>query len=379
MLIRSRALENPCSEVAEVKLRLKPNGYMRGVLVRGMGGLLAVLAFLFFPSNVTYRVEERYVIASGASEAEVFLAVFQPKTGPYQWVSDAIATHEPAWKGHNVSGNEYINVVANSVTLPPGQTAVLESSYRVEIKRGKAEWQGEYLPQHLREEKNIEVLEPLIQQEAEKLKANAQGSLAQSIYVYVAELLSWPTGSRVNVEPSAVEALQSRVGGCAEFANLTTALSRAVDIPAVTISGLAMPELVPFMYKKSTWGHPAGAHAWVELYTGDKWVMADPSWAGNLRQKAYYGRNDGRHLSFGPDVEERAVFSRVEDWAKTNGPLIGAMYAPNKFVASASATDVTITPAVTVTKGLDSRHIAALVSVVAGSLAAWLITRKNVR
>ncbi|MBS3950907.1 MAG: transglutaminase domain-containing protein [Peptococcaceae bacterium] len=213
----------------------------------------------------------------------------------------------------------------------------------------------------------------MVQGEAGKLISYSSDGLARNIYNYVAGYLTWPTGSRINVPPSAVTALQSGIGGCAEFANLTTALSRAAGIPAVTISGLAMPELLPFTKKSATWSHPVGAHAWVELYTDTGWIMADPSWAGRYRQPAYYGRNDGKHLSFGPDIQEQEVYSRILDLAKQHGTLVAAMSAPNKFIATASPQDAQVTPKVTITKGLDSRHIASAASLIHGSFLAWIV------
>jgi Transglutaminase-like superfamily len=64
--------------------------------------------------------------------------------------------------------------------------------------------------------------------------------------------------------PSAYEVLKIKKGDCNEHAVLTTALARAVGIPAETVVGLVYLE-GRFYY-----------HAWVQLYLGE-WIAVDPA------------------------------------------------------------------------------------------------------
>ena len=334
-----------------------------------IGALLAFLAFSYMPGTTRYRVDELFAITAD-SETDIFLAVLQPMSGPYQTISQSSVTSLADWQAHSITGNDFVNVVANSITLQPGQTTEIVYTYHAAIRRGSVKWEQEYLPEHLLPEANIESDNPLIRAEAARFALEQPSQRARSIYTHVAEYLSWPEGSRINVQPSALAALESGVGVCAEFANLTTALSRAAGVPAVSISGLAMPELLPLTKKQAQWNHPAAAHGWVELYTDTSWTMADASWAGKARQDAYFGRSDGRHLSFGPTAHEQEVYSRVLEWAEGQGTPVGGMSAPNKFIAAATSADTQVTPTVTITQELDSRHPIALATFILGSMMA---------
>ena len=68
---------------------------------------------------------------------------------------------------------------------------------------------------------------------------------------------------------SAVEVAASRQGDCSEFAVLTTAMCRAVGIPAQMVMGVA--------YIKDFAGlqDQFGGHAWAQAYVGGKWIGLD--------------------------------------------------------------------------------------------------------
>lgn len=72
-----------------------------------------------------------------------------------------------------------------------------------------------------------------------------------------------------NANTSAVDTLIDTVGVCRDFAHLTIALCRAVNIPARFTTGIdygADPALGPTDF-----------HAYVEAYLGDRWYLFDPS------------------------------------------------------------------------------------------------------
>ena len=116
-------------------------------------------------------------------------------------------------------------------------------------------------------------------------------SLRQFLRLYPAPSI-WPVETRIDQDLSALAAYRSGVGGCAERANLLAALARRTGIPARVVSGLSMPEWFPFIPKSVTWGHPAGAHAWNEVFIGSDWWLVDASRADPFYERNLFGWTD---------------------------------------------------------------------------------------
>ena len=83
--------------------------------------------------------------------------------------------------------------------------------------------------------------------------------------------------------------------------------------------------------------------------------MADPAWGANAWEGLYFGRNDGRHISYGCINQEGEVYSQLRQWATKHGALIDNEFAALKFIATADKAGVILTPSVTVKKGWDGR------------------------
>jgi len=144
------------------------------------------------------------------------------------------------------------------------------------------------------------------------------------------------------------------------------------------VGGLAFSSAppLPFLSSRRTWGHPAGAHAWVELYDGSRWFMADPSWAG-IAPWLHFGRNDGTHLSYGDLSVAMRAYEETMELVQGRGAVVGAMSAPLRFVAGAGVEGVTVLPEVIVQRRWDGRLVNALVaSALLGCVGAALERRK---
>lgn len=304
------------------------------------------------PATARYRVVEQYQFAAATESGDVALGVLAPQSGPYQHVSAV----DVAWNGE--IAREWapnLEILMLSGTFPAGTTKTATVAYEVVLPQGKTLWDAPVEDLHLSPQDKIESDAAPIAQLAALLSEHNAATRRDvfAIYSFVAGYLTWPTEDRINTTPTAMDALVSRVGGCEDFANLMVALCRATGAPAQVISGLYFPEtLLPFVVYTTTWNHPAGAHAWVEFNTEAGWEMADPSHASAfmpLRLRAF-GQNDGRHLSYGEAHTELDVFAQMQAWAMQQGKMVAAMSAPLKFVATASAADVSVTPTVTVQK-----------------------------
>ncbi len=334
----------------------------------GVFGALTVVGMYVLPARVDYHITERYRFTNPGLATRVNLAVMLPRSNAYQRVEGL----DIQWRGdytNNVERNVQAVLFVGEAASDQPVEAVL--AYNVFLPQGPISWKEIPLDTQYQPQDEIESDSPAIVQAARQVSQGSIRADAYAIYRFTAGALSWPTGSRIGAGASALEAYQTRVGGCAEFANLMVALSRASGIPAQTVSGLVLPEAPPYTSRTATGLHPGAAHAWVEFYTEQGWTLADPSWASRSVPWIWFGRNDGLHLSYGEAGAEKLVYEAMEEWARNQGALIAAMSAPLKFTASAGYPAVTVTPAVTVRKGWDGRWVNASVLVGLGILV-WL-------
>lgn len=95
---------------------------------------------------------------------------------------------------------------------------------------------------------------------------------------------------------SAAEVAASRQGDCSEFAVLTTAMCRAVGIPAQVVVGIAYVEDFAGL-------QGFGGHAWTQVYVGGKWVGLDAAFKGTGR-----GGYDAGHIALAAGGGEPADF-----------------------------------------------------------------------
>lgn len=331
-------------------------------------GVVLFVAWFVLPASVHYRVTERYVFSSSDVASPVYLAVIVPQTGPYQTVEnlsiDWAGTYGEARAG-SVRVLRFEGKLARDATLEAAIT------YEIVLNQGTVDWVEPVRPEQLRPQKNIESDTEVLESESARILQGQTGDGAYEIYSFTARYLVWPQGSRTNVLPSALEAYQSRVGGCAEFANLGVALYRAGGYPARAVVGLALPSYPPWWSETREWGHPGGAHAWMEVNTGERWQLADASWGSawpDAMKWLWYGRSDGSHLSYGESGQYDDVYDEMMAWGAQRGTIVGAMSQPLHFVAASDTPGAQITPQITLIKGWDGRWV-----VVVGLYAGMLI------
>jgi hypothetical protein len=185
-------------------------------------------------------------------------------------------------------------------------------------------------------------------------------------------------GDRLIQDSSALRAYQKGVGGSIEHANLMSALCRAIDIPARPVGGLAMPEIFPFFLKSTTGGHTAEAHAWVELFVDDAWIMADPSWSSAFYKRSLFAWTGGRHLVYDTTADEARLYNSYVSFAEQNGTLVAAMSTPLRFVAWAEKplAEVTLTPEVAIRKTWDTRFVWMISIILILIIINWVIKVK---
>ncbi|MBA4494800.1 transglutaminase family protein [Paenactinomyces guangxiensis] len=120
---------------------------------------------------------------------------------------------------------------------------------------------------------------------------------AKAIYQYVANVMEYDVEKLRNNsfewDDSALKSLQKKSGVCQDFAFLSIALLRSLDIPARFVEGESAGQ----------------RHAWVEVWTGERWLTMDPTWG------AGYITPEG---SFVKKYDEKFFDPSPEAFAKTH-------------------------------------------------------------
>ena len=299
-------------------------------------GALAILFALFFNSQRTFIITETFRIAS-ASGSETYLSVALPMGGGYQEISNLLVDGtEEYWL-------EYFNGWRNLTVRIPSEDfeTVITISFTARLFRNAQPWEGSVFAEYTLPQQFIDSDNEAIIALARELRGDNDFQTAQNIANYVYRFISWPPpGSRTGYRLTASELLTYPVGVCGDFANLTTALLRAEGIPARNISGLVFSANRIAFRSASDWGHPGGAHGWVEFFADGKWHFADPSWG-------WFNRNATAHLSFGTyDMYIRSDFQQdlMNQLVKDGFYLRGAMSAPFRFVLYSTDADAMVIP-----------------------------------
>lgn len=352
-------------------VRHRTLGILRLSIYTMILALAVLVAFFVLPATVRYEVKERYLFLADSPDVPVYLAVMLPRDGPYQTISDFGMTGDSRAGVQNWGP---VDVVLIEALTGLDRSNELLISYSVTLPQGRARWIAPMENGYLQPQEGIEADDTLLAAQATELASGQSEEDAYQIYSFTADHLSWPEGTRTDASQSALEAYQSGIGGCGEFANLMTALCRAAGIPTASITGLVMPWGPPLLTQRATWSHPGGAHAWVEVYTGQHWTFADPSWASQLpTHRLWFGYTHGMHVSYGELAAHDEVYNDIVHWAETQGEIIGAMSAPLKFAAATRGDEVSISPTVMVRKTWDGRWFDAVAVFVAVTVGLGLL------
>ena len=338
--------------------------------------VLLGLVWFYIPASTHYRVEEVYTFQSDEENAKVRLAVMLPKGGPYQTVENVTVS----WEGTETrESHGSIDVVKLTGDIEAKQEKVATIACDIVMHQGRVRWEAPVEDFQLQPQEGIESDHPIIAEAASQIAESPDRDSAYRIFKFTAAHISTWSG-KVSIDgsnpevriQSALEAYQTRTGVCGQFANLMTALCRAADIPAQSMTGLSMPSYPPLWSATSgPWRHPAGTHGWVEFRTSEGWGMADPSAAFRMPVKsAWFGRNDGAHLCYGERSFIDAVSKKMTAWAKTDGKLVGGMTGPYRFAAGVDANGVSVKPQAMVKIAWNGRWLNSFVLIVL-LLVAW--------
>jgi len=338
--------------------------------------LAVVLSAFWFPGDIYYVVTETYSFNASES-AKIYLAVLLPTSGHYQEVLEPEITWQGSWNSE-IDGN--LEIVWFEADLEAGDTAEAVIRYQVNLFQGEAQWSGEPAADaDMMPSDTIQSDHPTLIDLADQLTVSGDAhQTAFQIFDFTNQHLDFPDTASTEEDVSALDALQAGSGGSQAHANLMAAISRAADLPAHVVSGMLMPETVPFIPVTT---HPAEAHTWVEVLTGDDWQAADPSLSKHFYQRALFGWMDGKHLVYETTSKLDEGFGSLVEASGENDTLIGEMSAPLYFVAwsDAPVEGVTLTPAVTLWKIWDARYLMALSIIIILIMLNWLFEKDRKR
>ena len=292
--------------------------------------LIIFATYLWFPANLHYRVSEKYTFYSWEDSGLVSLGVVLPKTGPYQLVKDIVVT----WPGlQERIEKPNVELLKLTIDIEPGEIKEALIEYQVILPQGKESWDAPRLASQLSPKRGFDIDHPIILELVSQVYEKGVEKSALDIYNFTVQYLERPIRAEEISSFSYYEAYLLGIGNCLESARLLVTLYMATGIHSRVIVGNTMPDIplgsTEIILADEYWGH-----AWVEVTSGDRWTLADPSWAAEFPQASQFGRNDGRHLSFGEIIQEQLAFYEIYFWAADNGTLIDAKNAYLRYAAS---------------------------------------------
>jgi transglutaminase-like putative cysteine protease len=191
-----------------------------------------------------------------------------------------------------LKGDYFQSVVRNddgstTITIHPPARAKVSATIATAAKNR---------PEFSKASLNVPADEPVMNAEArmaigsETNAADAAAKISQHVF-----RLMRPNAS-IGVLRDAREILKTKEGVCRDYATLAATLMRSVGIPTKLVTG-AVYSNGGFYY-----------HAWVEAFTGDRWIAFDPTLGGGLA--------DATHIKFAEGGVEEAYITFTLDGAK---------------------------------------------------------------
>jgi hypothetical protein len=324
----------------------------RGVL--GLFCLAAVILSLYWmPAKLHYTFTQKYVFAVD-EPAVVYLKVILPSSNPYQKISEPEITWPGIWEIETQGRLDVLRLVA---TVQKGETAEAVISYQVDLFQGLADWTGEPVrSDDLSPTAAIKSDAPDVLERAAALSVNGdERATVRRFYTFV----------RRDADTIA--------GGPETQVNRLAALSRAVDIPARPVSGLLLPDSLPFFRISLDGDGPTDI--WGEAQFEDAWHQVDPIRADAFFQRNLFGWTDGRHLTYDTPTRLAAVLGSQLDEAGAHGAWQVSSAGAFPFTAWADLAEEEghLTRTVTLQKTWDGRWIMLLATVVILVVLNWMI------
>ncbi|MGW8225013.1 MAG: transglutaminase-like domain-containing protein [Anaerolineales bacterium] len=304
-----------------ITVSYKPN-YTRYLITAA--GLLVVLALLsitalgaytLLPAKIHYHVIKTFHFTQETGNAQIYLGLMLPKSGPYQSVDDLVIQ----WDGdQEIDSRAYVDLLKLSGQVSASSEKTAKVDYELSLAQGKTSWQAPVERFDLLPQEGIESTNEDIKQLARRITSEPDADPVVNIFQFISSYLEYSESGCEETNVSALEAYRTRVCACAGYSRLMVAICRAAGIPAKMVIGTILPD-APFSPPQTIASSvPGTGHAWVEYNTQNSWHLADPSCGKGFTANMVFNRSDGQHLSFGDFDQFTASKEELYSWANKN-------------------------------------------------------------
>ena len=324
--------------------------------------ITALGAYTILPAKVNYHIAKTFTITQHVGEAQIYLGLLLPRSGPYQVVEDVAVR----WDGRQeTSSRAYVDLLKLSAEIPRESEKLAAIEYDLVLRQGGASWQAPVDRNDLLAQAGIESDHEDIQQAATWITSANRNDPAYEIFQFTSNYLEYSETGCEDTNLSALEAFRTRTGACIGYSRLMVALCRAAGIPAKMIIGTIVPDGFFSLPQVGASSLPGSGHAWVEYNSRNSWHLADPSCGPYYPDLLAFNRSDGQHLSFGDF--DRFLVSKDElyDWATKNASLMDIQLT-SVFASNSEQTEI-ITET-TIRKTWDQRWLNVIIALVAAVL-----------
>jgi hypothetical protein len=324
--------------------------------------ITALGAYTILPAKVNYHIAKTFSITQHVGEAQIYLGLLLPRSGPYQVVEDVAVR----WDGsQETSSRAYVDLLKLSAEIPRESEKLAVIEYNLALRQGGTSWQAPVDRNDLLAQVGIESDNEDIQQAATWITSETRNDPAYEIFQFTSNYLEYSETGCDDTNLSALEAFRTRTGACIGYSRLMVALCRAAGIPAKMIIGTIVPDGFFSLPQISTSSIPGSGHAWVEYNSRNRWHLADPSCGPFYPDLLAFNRSDGQHLSFGDF--DRFLVSKDElyDWATKNASPKDIQLT-SVFASNSENTE--ITSETTIRKTWDQRWLNVIIALVVAVL-----------
>ncbi|MCB2214281.1 hypothetical protein KQH50_02680 [bacterium] len=326
---------------------------------RGLVGLFClaavILSLYWMPAELHYTITQDYVFVLSVDEAAVvYLKIILPSSNPYQSISEP----EVIWPGiWEIEPHGRLDVLRLVATVQKGESVEAEIRYKVDLFQGLADWTGE----------------PIRSDDLTATAAIPSDSTEALAHAAALSLGDNERGTVRNFYSFVRRDADTRSAGPEAQINQLVTLSRAIDIPARPVSGVVLPDNLPFVNLKLDGGKTADI--WSEVQFNDAWHQVDPTGAYAFFQHNLFGWTDGRHLTYDRLTQLTSILDSHMDEAKSHGDWQETSSGAFPFTAWADIAEEEghLTRSVTLKKTWDGRWIMLFSAVVILLVLNWMI------
>jgi transglutaminase-like putative cysteine protease len=282
----------------------------RWALIASFGFLLAIFTAAYFfwfkqpgyPARKTFQYSFKIQNTGNELLKDVEFSVYSPVKRTANQILLSLKVSHPYELASDALNNQVLKFKFNHVA--PYETRIVRIKAELGFSDISNKLPGVDADEFLLPEKYIEINEPLLIAEAERLQQDDLLHTTRKIYEWVASYLEYK--DYIEEDKGALYALQSRQGDCTEYMYLFTALARINGIPSRSVGGYVYTENATFKSRDY--------HNWTEVFIGGRWKIVDP-------QKKSFFENQDHYIAMRIIAEEsNALLGNSHRFAYSSSP-----------------------------------------------------------